>query len=477
MRAQQVRADARNRLEMSALSRIASTYLQHRGDRAVAVTVVSIAIISGSSLAWAQPGQSASTRSEQHQHVVDDDGATLFPAREASGTAWLPDETPMYGLQRTWRGWQFMAHGNAFGQLLYEPGDKHRTGGFANRQVSSVNWGMIMARRPVGAGRVGLRVMASAEPWTVADCGFINLLASGEMCQGDTIHDRQHPHDLFMELAGDYDRAVRGSLRWQVYAGLSGEPALGPAGFPHRLSAMPNPIAPVTHHWLDSSHITFGLITTGLYDRRWKAEMSVFNGREPDANRANFDLAALDSVSARLSFMPTTRMVLQVSAGHLHEAEVEFRPRPRSDVDRATASATYHRAIDHDRIWATTVAYGVNSGPEVLPAEVVHLVTHAGLAESSLTLRERHTWFGRLEVVGKPAHDLHAHEYGSSVFPVGKLEAGYVRHLKAWHAMTPGIGGVVSANFLPQELAPRYSGRVAPGFGVFLTIRPARHVM
>lgn len=465
----------RSRLPESSWS--GSSGARHRAGGPFVAAAVCAVVLHAASLASAQSTPESPAASEQHQHAMAQDAAALFPAREASGTAWLPDDTPMFGVQRTWRAWQIMLHGNAFGQFLYEPGDRHRTGGFSNRQVSSVNWGMLMARRPLGTGRVGLRAMASVEPWTVADCGFLNLLASGEMCQGDTIHDRQHPHDLVMELAGEYDRPVRGSLRWQVYAGLSGEPALGPAGFPHRLSAMPNPIAPVTHHWLDSSHITFGLITTGLYDKRWKAEMSVFNGREPDDNRANVDLAALDSVSGRLSFMPTARLALQVSTAHLHEAEAEFRPRPRSDVNRTTASATYHRQLDRNRFWATTLAYGVNSGPEVLPAEVVHLVTHAALLESSLTLRERHTWFGRFEVVGKPAHDLHAHEYTSRIFGVAKLEAGYVRHFKAWHALVPGIGGVVSANFLPPELAPRYSGRVAPGFGVFVTVRPMRHMM
>ena len=105
------------------------------------------------------------------------------------------------------------------------------------------------------------------------------------MCEGDTIHDRQHPHDLFMELAADYDRPLRGSLRWQVYAGLAGEPALGPISFPHRASAIANPVAPIAHHWLDATHITFGLVTAGVYDRRWKGELSLFNGREPDEER------------------------------------------------------------------------------------------------------------------------------------------------------------------------------------------------
>ena len=342
--------------------------------------------------------------------------------------------------------------------------------------VSSVNWGMVMARRPVGDGRVGFRLMSSVEPWTVTDCGFLNLLANGEVCEGDTIHDRQHPHDLFMELAADYDRPLRGSLRWQIYAGLSGEPALGPAGFPHRVSAMANPVAPISHHWLDSSHITFGLITTGIYDERWKAEMSLFNGREPDDDRANLDLAPLDSISGRVSFLPTPRLAVQVSAAHLNEAEAEFAPQPRTDLNRFTASATYHR-MSGENVWATTLAYGVNSGREIIPGDAIDLVTHALMLESSMTFRERQTWFGRAEVVGKPAHDLHAHEYPTRVFTVGKLEAGYVRNFKSWNSIVPGIGGAFSLSIVPSELAPRYTSRVRPGFAVFVTIRPARHSM
>jgi hypothetical protein len=441
------------------------------------LAAVAIAVVCLPSSAFAQHPQPTTTPSAQHQHRTKEEAVDLFPVREASGTAWLPDETPMYGLARTWRGWQVMLHGSAFAQFLYEPGDTHRTGGFDNRQVSSVNWGMVMMRRPLGAGRVGLRAMVSVEPWTVTHCGFLNLLATGEMCDGDTIHDRQHPHDLFMELAADYDRPLRKSVRWQIYAGLSGEPALGPAGFPHRVSAMPNPVAPISHHWLDSSHITFGLITTGLYDRRWKAEMSFFNGREPDANRADLDLAALDSVSGRLTLMPTDRLALQVSAAHLHEAEAEFPPRPRSDLNRATASATYHRRIGGNGIWATTLAFGVNSGPEIIPGDAFDAVTGAALLESSVTFDERHTWFGRAEIVEKPAHDLHAHEYATSVFTLGKLQGGYVRHLRPWKGMVPGIGGTASVSLVPPELASRYDGRVAPGFGVFFSVRPARHVM
>lgn len=412
----------------------------------------------------------------QHQHASTEH-EPLVPSREASGTSWQPATTPMFGVHRSVGDWDVMLHGNLFAQFLYEPADPHRTGGFAKTQFSSVNWGMVMARRPAGAGRIGLRGMISLEPWTVSDCGYLNMLATGEMCEGDTIHDRQHPHDLVMELAVDYDRPVRGSMRWQVYGGLAGEPALGPGGFPHRFTAASNPVAPVSHHWLDSSHITFGLVTAGLYDRKWKAEISAFNGREPDEDRAGFDLAPFDSVSGRVSIMPSDRVVLQVSAGRLREAEDEFPPHPRSDLTRVTGSIMYHRPRSTGGSWAVLAAYGANSGEEILPETVADLVTHAALVEGSLTWGERITVFGRAELVGKPAHDLHAHEFGASVFAVGKFQVGYEHRLTNWRGIAAGVGGSASLSVVPGELESRYSGAAAPGFAVFLRVRPAGHAM
>ena len=323
--------------------------------------LTAVMVLMAGTMTFGEESQETRQPDSPHRHAGEPPTAELVPAREASGTAWQPDESPMYGIGRTVGPWNMMLDATAVGQFLYEPGEIHRTGGFASEQVSSVNWLMAMIRRPARSGRVGLRAMVSMEPWTVGDCGFINMLASGEMCEGDTIHDRQHPHDLFMELAADYERPLRGSLRWLLYAGLAGEPALGPPAFPHRVSARPNPIAPMTHHWLDSSHISFGLITTGLSQQRWKAEISVFNGREPDEARADLDLGPFDSFSTRLTVMAMPRLTFQVSAAHLHAAEAEFPPQPRSDVDRVTASATYHR-MTGTAIWATTLAYGMNAG-------------------------------------------------------------------------------------------------------------------
>ena len=193
-------------------------------------------------------------------------------------------------------------------------------------------------------------------------------------------------------------------------------------------------------------------------------------------DRGDFDLGPLDSVSGRISFSPSGRLTLQASSAHLHAAEAEYPPQPRGDVNRTTVSAIYHR-MTASAMWATTLAYGVNAGSEVIPGDVVDLVTHAVLLESQISVRERHTWFGRIEVVGKPGHDLHVHEAPATVFGVGKVQAGYVRYFSARKGVALGIGGTASVSLVPPALATRYSGRAAPGFGVFVTVRPARHAM
>jgi hypothetical protein len=383
----------------------------------------------------------------------------------------------MYGVHRPWRGWDVRVDGAAFAAAVFEPGDRHRTGGDATRQAVGTNWGMITARRGIGAGRFGVRTMFSAEPVTVPGCGTLSFLATGEVCDGDTIHDREQPREMLMELAVDYERPIRGQWRWQVYAGLAGDPALGPPGYTHRPSAMGNPIGPITHHWLDSTHNTFGVVTAAVHNQRWKAEASMFNGREPDENRADIDLGAFDSFSARVSWLATERLALQVSAGRLREARAAFYGQPRSAVTKATASTTYVRPIGATGTWATTAAYAMNTGREVIVGGIYSIASRVALLESSATIAQRHTLFGRVEVVGMPAHHLHALQFLASVFATGKLQGGYVRHLRAWKGIVPGVGATAALSLLPSAYAPRYSGHVAPSFSVFFQARPARHTM
>jgi hypothetical protein len=392
-----------------------------------------------------------------HEHQPEEGSNSISMNRDGSGTSWLPDETPTYARHRQSGSWMLMLHANGFLQYLKETGDR------GSDQVGSINWVMGMAQRDAGAGKLMLRGMVSAEPWTIRGCGYPDLLATGEECDGEAIHDRQHPHDLFMELAAQYTRPLAGGVQLQLYGGPVGEPALGPVAFMHRISALPNALAPITHHWFDSTHITYGVATVGVFTPTWKAEASLFNGREPDEHRKDFDVAAMDSWSGRVWFMPSSRWALQLSGGRLNEAEAGHAGGPRVDVDRVTASVTYHHPTLENTLWATTLGWGRNS--EAGEA------TNALLAESSVTFRDRDAFFGRLEWAEKSGHDLVVSP-GHELFDVAKLQGGYTRYLATWHGWAPGAGAAFSVGFVPESLRPDYGSRANAGFSVYLTLRP-----
>lgn len=387
--------------------------------------------------------------------------------REGSGTAWLPDLSPMYAVHTMAGPWELMLHGNVFVQYIDEGSDR------GDEQLGSVNWLMGMARRPLLGGEQTFRAMLSAEPLTVGECGYPDLLATGEFC-GDrgALHDRQHPHDLFMELATIHERALGRSLGLQLYAALAGEPALGPVAYPHRPSALPNVLAPINHHWHDATHIGFGVLTAGVFGRRWKLEGSVFNGREPDEDRYDLDLAALDSWAGRIWFLPTERWALQLSAGRLNDAEQPAPGAPRTDVDRITASATYHAPVGERGYWASTLVWGRND-------EAGEPATDGLLLESALNLRGRDVFFARAEVVEKTAEDLVLEDPAleERVFTVGKLHLGYLRQLGQFAGLIPGIGAGVTVSFVGDDLEPFYGESTPLGFNLFVNLKPGRMEM
>jgi len=355
--------------------------------------------------------------------------------------------------------WTLMLHGQLFVQYLQEWAPIHR----GSHQVGSINWFMATAHHSLGAGHVGMRTMFSLEPWTIPGCGYPDLLATGELCEGDGLHDRQHPHDMFMEVAVEYEHPLGSSadVKWRVYGGPAGEPALGPTAFMHRASSGSNPIAPISHHWLDATHISFGVVTGGLSGRRWSAEASAFNGREPDESRGDFDLGPLDSFSGRLTFRPRPTLEIQTSAGRLESAEQDFAGGARYDITRVTASASYTQG----RL-AGTLAWGANTERGQ--------TTHAGLVETSVSMTPRDVVFGRAEINSKPSHSLHIHEQPGAILTVGKLQGGYVRYGPATHHVQIGFGASVSAALVPPSIQPNYGG-VGWGLGVFTSVRPAAH--
>lgn len=362
--------------------------------------------------------------------------------REASGTSWQPDSTPMDGAHAMSGDWMTMVHGNL--TLVYD----HQGGPRGGRKTFAESMLMGMAQRPLAGGTLGLRAMLSLDP-AMGKSGYPLLFQTGETANGRSpLIDRQHPHDLFMELAASYSHAIGKDSSVFVYAGLPGEPALGPTAFMHRASGMDNPEAPLTHHWLDSTHITFGVVTAGYVWRNIKLEASAFNGREPDQYRWNIETRKLDSASARLTWNPTPEWSMQLSHGRLDSPELL---EPEMAVKRTTASASYQHAFG-GRNTHTTLAWGRNMKASGVATDGYLLETSAHVASKTIV-------FGRFEKVDNDELFMEGEALHGSVFNVKKLSLGAVQDLFSAGKVKFSAGALASKHWAPPALDGVYGGK------------------
>ncbi len=380
-------------------------------------------------------------------------------SQEASGTAWLPASSPMYGqmLIRP-HGDMLMIHGAAMPRYT-DVGSRR-----GDRRSDAPNWIMGMYSHPLGPqGQLGLRGMFSLDPLTEGGYGYPLLYQTGETWHGQPLHDRQHPHDLVSELAASYSHLLGGGKSAYLYLGDPGEPALGPPTYMHRLLAYDYPDAPLGHHWQDATHITFGVATAGVnLGSRLKLEASDFTGREPDENRYSFDRPRFDSASGRLSFNPDADDAYQVSYGFIKNAEGDG-----VNQHRITASWLYDRPLGGDSNFTTALVWGRND----LTTEGR---TNSYLAEADYQ-RGRDTVFGRVENITKSGHELvlpGALEAGR--YNLNAFTAGYVRDLTHERGIDTGLGAAVTVNTHPSSLDAIYGANIPVGFEVYLRFRPSR---
>jgi hypothetical protein len=385
--------------------------------------------------------------------------------RMGSGTTWVPDAAPIPSLYFAGPGhWDVTGHGFAFAQYDRQGGAR------GGHQAGSLNWLMLMASHSLAGGRVQARTMLSLDALTVTPRGYPLLLQSGEAYGGEPLHDRQHPHDLWMELSALYERPVTTSVGVMLYAAPSGEPALGPVAFMHRPSAMDNPAAPIGHHWQDATHISFGVLSAGLFTHTLKLEGSAFNGGEPDQYRFGFDPIRLDSYSGRLTWNPTSEWSVTGGYGYLASPEALD---PAESMHRTTASVLYGSTLGADGQWSAGLIWGAN-------AHSSHPgLSHAVLAESEAVLDSRNSIFARAELVQKSAQELvlDAPQGGFAAedqFDISAVTVGYIRDFARLGRGTLGLGAMGTVNVLPPTLSTAYGTRTPLGAMVFIRVRPFR---
>jgi hypothetical protein len=386
---------------------------------------------------------------------MDENAPFQLPSpHQGSGTAWQP--ASVTGHQWMWKtgGWDLMAHGVVF--IDYN----HQGGPRGAGKAESVNWGMLMEQHKLGKGTILFRQMFSAESLTSPHPGFPELFQTGETYHGEPLIDHQHPHNVFAELSALYLVPLTEKVSWELYGGPSAEPALGPVTYIHRASASELPMAPLGHHLQDSTHTSFGVITTGFVIDRVKLEGSAFNGREPNEQRWSIQLAALDSWSGRAFVAPTQNWAAQYSIGRLEHPEAL---EPGSQW-RQTASVEYNRPMAGGS-WASTIIWGR-----------VHKIAtgvnlNSYLLESTLNFRERNYVFTRLELVDKD--ELFQQSIVPTTDRIGAYTFGGVRDVIQNRVWQLGLGADVTFYSKPGTRdAP--DGKQPVSYQIFLRMRPAK---
>ena len=402
----------------------------------------------------------------------------VVAALSIAAAAQAQDQQPMPTMDMPMEstGWQFMQDGIAFGLFNHQGGPR------GGDEFKVPNWWMGMASRKAGTSQLTFNTMLSLDAATVGKKGYREIFQSGEVVDGRPLIDRQHPHDLFMQIAGIWRVPIGASTGFTVAGGPVGEPAIGPVAFMHRASAADNPFAPLSHHVFDSTHIAFGVVTAAVDHGPWVLETSLFNGREPDENRWDFDFGKLDSVAGRIWYKPNDHWEFQLSSASLTEPEAL----EHGDITRTTASAAWFKKTG-DNFTAATAAYGQNSK--------AHGTQHSFLAEGTRRVG-MNSVFGRLE-----AHQLETATLALGINPdqlsasvalppacpslvhcVGGLDSedlsrvfaftlGGVRDVMRWRGVEGGIGAGVTFYGVPQSLKPTH-GDHPVSLQVFFRLRP-----
>jgi hypothetical protein len=431
--------------------------------------VISALIVAATSLCARSEG-----RAQEHAHMS---GVTMAArpfgipmSRMGSGTSWLPDASPMRAYHFMPGRWTLMVHGDA--DLYYD----HQGTTRGDDQVGSTNWAMIMAMRPIGTGMLHLHGMLSAEPFTVGARGYPLLLQTGESYRGVPLVDRQHPHDLFMELSARYEFPLSRTLGVSIFAAPVGEPAIGPVAYMHRPSAQNDPFAPLGHHWQDAAHVTFGVVTAGVFTRTVQLEGTWFQGREPDDDRYDFDFGGLDSYGGRLTVNPTSQLSLAASYGYLKDHEALH---PGTNQHRLGASVLYSKPLGLHGEWATALVYGETQhteahgeGHDADPTIPSPPFTHSLLLETNLQIDGRNAVFGRVEWVRKSGAELQVPGDPEALYGVSSMVLGFVREIGQYGGAGLGVGVRGSLSVVPDGLATVYGTNTPAGIAVNARLRP-----
>jgi hypothetical protein len=237
--------------------------------------------------------------------------------------------------------------------------------------------------------------------------------------------------------------------------------------YPHRDSALENPVGTLGHHQEDSTHIADDVVTAGLTYSIVRIEGSGFLGREPDENRWTIHQGAIDSWSTRLTVQPGRNWSGQYAYGRIKSPEALF---PTENQERMTASVMYNRPL-HNGNWANTILWGRTRSLQD------SAIFNSYVLESTIRFHTRNYAWTRIENAERSNELI----LGENPLPtnfkeqsIGRVQAytfGYDRDFDLIPHVASAVGAQFTTYGVPEILKPIY-GSHPIGVAIFVRFRP-----
>jgi hypothetical protein len=204
--------------------------------------------------------------------------------------------------------WSTSIHGAAFGIHNTEAGpEEPRTENF------STNWLELRGRYDTASGFFfGVRGRGSAEPYTIPEEGYPQLLQYISPYAGGPLIDRMRARDVIEEAAAEVGwRSLR------LYVAPIGEPTLGPRPYGLRESSADIAVAPFAYDIQESFHVKTSVVNAALDTKFVRFEGGVFHDGTSTGRHTSLETGDIDSWAARVTVMPSDKVSFQLSRGEL----------------------------------------------------------------------------------------------------------------------------------------------------------------
>lgn len=339
------------------------------------------------------------------------------------------------GMKAKWLFWGYM-----------EPVFDKQGGCFDKHKVYANNEFLTLAQVGSHCDTLNFRSIFSVEPGTIGKCGYPLLFSTGYTANGITeLLNAYPPLDFVTELSGSYVHQWQ-NVRLYGYFGLPGAPVLNLLP-QQRIAEFFMPTGSITHRYMTSTDIVYGVGSAGLDIYGICLEGSLFTGKSQDERYWKVKKPHFDSFGVRLSYCYEDAFSFQVSYGHIKDTDpVELCVKNK----RFLVSAAYNVVTDTS-LWNTTIAYAHN---HYCPGESLH----SALFESCYILCDRHIVFGRYEYTQTDAPLAYKarEDVADMFYKVQKIGLGYRYQFQPiMHALwSLGVSGDVS--LVPSNLKQVY---------------------